>query len=266
MLGTTLALLGTSDTGLLWFLLALGVVAAGGGLYSYLRNRKKREDLERLIARDPRLQRTVIPCGLRPDQLAWWCQGLPKGDRNLGLEFGVEGPMNVDLGPGLPQETTVAAFRYWYETRHRNRNPKSGVRTTTYTKQHVPAAVVALPVTLDRRVMITPESVLGRAGLTRGGHQVESSEFNRRFRVEAMDQELSLYLLDAGFQQLLVESYTGRTIELFGELLLVAGQPSHRDESLTGVIGELPAMRQDAHRILQAIPAAFWRYVGAGRL
>lgn len=244
-------------------LLAIGLAIGGTALYRYLRLRRKREDLSKLVARDPRLERTVIPCGLRPDQLAWWCRGLPKGDRRYGLDFGVEGPLRTDLGVGFPEETNVAAFRWWWEVKSRNRN-RNGRTTTSYSKRYLPTALVRLPVTLDQRVLIGPESVLGRVGLTRGGQQLESSEFNRSFRVEARDEELSLYLLDAGFQQLLVEDFKGRTIELFGELLLVAGEPDHRDASLTGVIGELPAMRQDAHRILHAIPAAFWRRVGAG--
>jgi hypothetical protein len=260
----------------LWALLVIGVGLVGGSaLYRYARQRRKREDLQRLLHRDPRLQRTVIPCGLRPDQLAWWCRGLPDGERNNGLEYGVEGQMVVDLGAGLPRETTVAAFQWWYEEEQRAaRNQRTGLRSMgagphgqgprRYTKRFLPAALVKLPVQMDRRVMIRPESALGRVGLTRGGQQFESSEFNRRFRVESNDDQLSLTLLDARFQQLLVEEFPGRTIELFGELLLVAGKPTHRDDSLTGVIGELPAMRQDAHRILQAIPPAYWRRLREG--
>ena len=261
----------------LGWLLAIGLLVAGGAAaYRYLRRRRNKEDLERLIARDPRLKRTVIPCGLRPDQISWWCRGLPDGDRNYGVEYGVEGSQTIDLGAGLPRETTIAAFRWWYEVEqrsHRNRRRGLGGMVmgasnrrlhTSYSKRYMPAALVQLPVHVDHRILIGPESVLGRVGLTRGGQQLESSEFNRRFRVDAREEELALNLLDAGFQQLLVERFQGRTIEIFGELLLVGGQPSHRDESLSGVIGELPAMRQDAHRILHAIPPAFWRRIPGG--
>lgn len=253
-------------TDLVGVLIVLGVLAfAGFGIYEFLRRRKKREDLEKLVARDPRLSRTVIPCGLRPDQLAWWCRALETGARNYGAEFGVEGPLRVDLGESHPDELTVAAFRWWWEVESRNRNSRSGTVTRSYSKRYLPVALVKLPLHLERRIMIRPESALGRVGLTRGGRQVESSEFNRRFRVESNDDQLVLYLLDANLQQLLVEQFEGRTIELFGELLLVGGSPTHRDDSLTGVIGELPAMRQDAHRILREIPAAFWRQVGLGQ-
>ncbi len=263
MTGTVLALLGGDGSAMPIVFVVIAVAAGGGALYRYLKLRKKREDLERLVRRDPRLQRTAIPCGLRPDQISWWCRGLPKGDRRTGLDFGVEGMMSIDLGADRPSETNVAAFRWWWEERSRTRN-RHGANTTTYSKRYLPTALVKLPFALDQRVLIRPESVLGRVGLTRGGQQLESSEFNRRFRVEARDEQLSVYLLDAGFQQMLVEEFQGRTIEVFGELLLVAGQPDHRDESLTGVVGELPAMRQDAYRILQAIPAAFWRRAQGG--
>jgi hypothetical protein len=255
-----LALIGATD-GTVGLMVAFAVAAGGFAVYRYLRRRRKRDDLHRLLERDPRIRRTVIPCGLRPDQIAWWCRGLPAGDRNQGLEYGVEGPMEVDLGPEPPREVTVAAFQWWYEERRRNRNSSTITTTTSYTKRRLPATLVKLPVHVDHRILIRPESVLGRVGLTRGGRQVESSEFNRRFRVEARQEQLSVYLLDPGFQQLLVEHFEGRTIEIFGELLLVAGSPNHRDDSLTGVIGELPAMRQDALRILRAIPAAFWRRI-----
>lgn len=256
-------LLGQQGDGLPFgVLLALGVLAAGGyGTYHTVRRRRKRDDLERLIARDPRLRRTVIPAGLRPDQLAWWCRGLPAGDRRQGLEYGVEGPMVSGLDDPLPAEVDVAAFRWWWEERQRSRNRRTGMTSTRYSKRTLPAAVIKLPFHVDRRVLIRPESVLGRVGITRGGRQLESSEFNRRFRVEAMDERLPLHLLDANLQQLLVERFQGRTIEIFGELLLVAGSPDHRDETLTGVVGELPAMREDALRILREIPPAFWRTV-----
>jgi hypothetical protein len=264
-----------------WPFLIVGlVVFAAVALYDRHRRHKKQADLDRLLERDPRLSATVIPCGLRNDELAWWCQGLPAGDRNNGVRYAVEGPMRVEL-PGLPEELTVAAFQWWWEEerRDRTRNNRSGTfgsgngsgmmlggSGTTgrrYVERTTPAAVVHLPVTIDNRVIIRPESLFGRAGITRAGHQFESAEFNRRFRVEAMEQGLALALIDANFQQLMVENFPDRTVEVFGSLLLVAGTPTHRDDSLTGMIGLLPALRQDAHRILRAVPPAYWRAVGA---
>lgn len=247
-----------------WPLLGLGaLVAIGVGLWNRHQRRKKRADLDRLLARDPRLEYTVLPCGLRNDEIGWWCRALETGDRNNGVRYAVQGELQTDLGPGLPSELTVAAFEWWWEEEYKDRSQNRLGTRTRYRKRRTTAALVKLPITVDNRVMIEPESVLGRVGITRGGHQFESAEFNRRFRVEAMEQSLALALVDANFQQLMVEHFPDRTVELFGSLLVVEGTPSHRDESLTGVIGELPAVRQDAHRILRAVPAAYWRAVGA---
>ena len=192
--------------------------------------------------------------------------------------------MRVELGPEQPDELHVAAFQWWWEEERREHSRRNrglgavGPRTRSgltiggpsttmggrrYVERTTPAAVVKLPITVDNRVIIRPESLFGRAGITRGGHQFESAEFNRRFRVEAMEQHLALALIDANFQQLMVENFPDQTVEVFGSLLLVAGTPTHRDDSLTGVIGLLPALRQDAHRILRAVPPAYWRAVGA---
>lgn len=262
----------SSGSGLWLWVLAAGVVATGGyRLYRWLLARRKREDLDKLLARDPTLEYTVLPFGMRADQLGWWCKGLPDGDRNSGLRYAVEGPMRADLGPAMPESYPVAAFQWWWEVQRRDRTddvrtgfrrPGFGSGSYSYSERRVPAALIQLPVHVHSRVMIEPESALGRVGLVRMGHQFESAEFNRRFRVEALEPELALALIDANFQQLLVENFPSFTIEIFGELLLVAGTPDHRDESLTGVIGLLPALRQDAHRILRAIPAAYWRAVG----
>jgi len=105
--------------------------------------------------------------------------------------------------------------------------------------------------------------VFGRVGLSRRDHQLESSEFNRRFRVRCADRMLTVHLLDARMQELLTTAFDRRSVELTGDVLLLAGRPSHRDPSLHGVIGELPAVRQDAVRLLAAVPAQFWRAVGA---
>ncbi|TVR36379.1 MAG: hypothetical protein EA388_04050 [Nitriliruptor sp.] len=275
----------SAGNGAFWSLLVIGLILVGAGaIYDRHRRQKKQADLDRLLDRDPRLDHTVIPCGLRNDELAWWCQGLPAGDRNNGVRYAVEGPMRVDLGPGMPDELNVAAFQWWWEEERRDNNRRNrgiggfGPRTSSgmslggssstmgrrrYVEQKTPAAVVKLPVTVDNRVIIRPESLFGRAGITRGGHQFESAEFNRRFRVEAMEQHLALALIDANFQQLMVENFPDQTVEIFGSLLLVAGTPTHRDDSLTGTIGLLPAARQDAHRILRAVPPAYWRAVGA---
>jgi hypothetical protein len=112
------------------------------------------------------------------------------------------------------------------------------------------------------RLVVRPESLFGQVGITRGGQQLESSEFNRRFRVEGDDRRLVLQWLDAGMQHELLESFRGRSIELTGEVLVLGGRASGREPGLVGVVGELSVLRADAQRVLAAVPPAFWRAVG----
>ncbi len=231
------------------------------------RRRAERRDVERLLARVPELHRTVIPTGLTPDQLAYWSWALPTGDRRVGTEHAVEGPMRCPV-LGTEHDVTVAAFRWWWEDlqrRRAHRASRSHRLGNHYRRRHLVAGVAALPGIVERRVMIRPESALGRAGLTRGGHLFESDEFNRNFRVESTDHADAIAFLDADMQRLIVEDFTGRTIEIFSGLLVLTGEPAHRDESLTGVVGMLPAVRQDVHRLLRAVPAAYWRRTGMTR-
>lgn len=244
-------------------LLVVGALIAGGIAYAgYLRNRRKEESLQRLLDRDPRLQRTLTPCGLGADRLAGTYEATPRGDRRYGVRYGVAGPLAVPVG-GNDIDLECASFQWWYE-RRRTTSDNNGTRTH-YERETTPVTMLRLPVHVPDRVRLSPESMLGRVGLTRGDHQLESSEFNRRFRVEARDRVLLVQLLDAGLQQRLTEEFQGRIIEVTGDLLLLGGRPDHRDASLTGVVGELPAMRQDVRRLLEAVPAQFWRAVGAGR-
>ena len=237
-----------------------GLVVVGGMLVGLLQMQREKRDLDRLLERDRRLSSTSWPCGWNPGALANLVTGLPRGDRDFGVRYGVTGPADVQV-LGRTVQTDCAAFQWWWEVERRQRRRHGHVRRT-YTRRRTVAAAVSLPTRVPGPVVIGPESVLGRAGLTRGGHQLESSEFNRRFRVDGADRTLTVTLLDANLQELLVRSFPGRTLELRDDLLVLAGKPSHRDGSLTGVIGELPAVRQDALRILAAIPAAFWRAVG----
>lgn len=118
-----------------------------------------------------------------------------------------------------------------------------------------------LPVHVPSGVLLRPESVFGRAGLTRGGQQLESSEFNRRFRVDAGNPTLTVHLLDVTVQEVLARDFDGRSVELQGDLLVVAGRPTERDPGLTGFVGELPGLRRDSQRLVEAVQPAFWRAV-----
>ena len=232
------------------------VVAAGAWFYEHQRQARKRRDLQRLLERDPRLMVTVTPCGLHAGDLATGYDACPRGDRNYGVRFGVDGPTTLEVD-GVELTVDCAAFQWFWEVRRQTRT--NGQRRTRYEKMTQTVAAIGLPVDLWRRILIRPESVMGRTGMTRGGIQVESDAFNRSFRVEANDRNLAVQLLDASLQQLLVQSFRGRTIELRGRALLLVGTPDHRDDSLTGVVGELPAVRQDIRRLLAEVPAQFWR-------
>jgi hypothetical protein len=242
-------------------LAAAAVVAAGVWFVHRHRQQQVRASLDRLVARDPSLTLSSTPCGLSAPELAARLGSLPRGDRRCGLRHGVRGPLTVAVLDG-DQPFDASAFEWWWEERRTERT-QHGTRTR-YVERRTTVALARLPVVVPDVVQLRPESALGRVGLTRGGHQVESSEFNRRFRVECADRALTLHLLDANLQELLVRAFGGRTIEVRGDLLVLTGRPDHRDTSLTGVIGELPAVRQDLARLLAAVPAAFWRAVGAG--
>jgi hypothetical protein len=241
-------------------LVVLLLVVAGAGAYlAWRHSRQVRADLQRLADRDG-LTVTDTPLGLGSRELAGAFRATPRGDRRYGIEYGVAGPLTVRLAD---QDRTVdgAAFRWWCERRRTSQNPQ-GHTQTSYQQERNEVALVRLPVTIPGRIVVRPESMFGQVGLTRGGQQLESSEFNRRFRVEGDDQRLVVQLLDAGVQHELLETFRGRSIELTGDLLVLGGDPSGREPGLAGFVGELPALRDDVRRLLAALPAAFWRAVG----
>ncbi len=233
--------------------LLVGLLAIGGLVATHLHRRRKHEAFNRLVSRDPALTPTAAPLGWDRHRLSATCASLPEGDRHYGLEYGVEGPVRATTA-GEDVQLDCAAFRWRWEQRRQNR--QHGHRYQTH---RTTVAMVRLPVFAPTPVRIRPESVLGRLGVTRGGRQLESSEFNRSFRVESGDDWLAVMLLDADLQATLLEAYRGRSIELVGDLLLLEGEPSHRDGSLPGAIGALPAVRQDIARLVAAVPAQVWR-------
>ncbi|MFP4635409.1 MAG: hypothetical protein ACLFRD_06080 [Nitriliruptoraceae bacterium] len=242
-------------------LIVVGLIVVGG--VRWWRRRRIRESLQQLLARDPSWRRTDSPCGWPPSMLAGRFSPTPRGDRRFGVDHGIEGPLTAELA-GAEATCTASCFQWWYE-RRRVRSSSQHGRRVTYDTQREVAIAVELPVPVPRAVRIGPESILGRVGLTAGGQQLESEEFNRRFRVEADDPNLAVQLLDAALQHELVASFAGRSVELSDQLLVIGGSPDHRDESLTGVIGELPALQLDARRLISRIPDQFWRAVGADR-
>ncbi|WP_169786877.1 hypothetical protein [Nitriliruptor alkaliphilus] len=233
------------------FVLLFGGLAIAATYWQYHRKKLLREGAHRLAARDG-LQLTETPGGLSREQYAGRFDATPRGDRRNGLRYGVQGPTTVELG-GHPVRIEVACFEWWHEVRHQNQKG-SNYSTTTTT-----VAVARLPVAVPGRVTIKPEGILGRIGLRRSDQQVESEEFNRRFNVSGSDPRFTLKLLDASMQHRLLTSATGRTIHLERDLLVLGGSPSHRDASLPGVIGELPAVAQDIIGLLRTVPAQVWR-------
>jgi hypothetical protein len=243
---------------LLPFLL-VGLLAVGGLLATHIHRQRQERALDRLVARDPVLEPTATPLGWDRHQLQATCASLPDGDRRYGLQLGVEGPVTTTVA-GERTTLPCAAFRWWWEQRRQNRQ---GHRYQTH---RTTVAVCRLPGAVTAPVRIGPESVLGRLGVTRGGRQLESSEFNRRFRVECPDDRFAVLLLDADLQATLLEDYQGRSVELVGDLLVLEGTPSHRDDSLAGPVGQLPAARQDLGRLVAAIPAQVWRHLDTAAL
>lgn len=77
---------------------------------------------------------------------------------------------------------------------------------------------------------------------------------NRRFDVadHGTEPELVVRLLSPGLQQILVEDFDGRDVELVGDVLLLAGDasagPLHEPE-LHGIVAQLPGVRPDAAQL-----------------
>lgn len=247
----------TSGPGLLSVILVVGVAVSIGVVFRERHRRQLRDSLQRFIARHEGWHLQAWPCGFRPEFLVGRFAATPRGDRRYGVEHAVGGPLELDVD-GHPTTCQVSCFQWFHERRRRSRNNR-GVTTTSYERRRELVVLCQLPLHTHRSVSIGPESVLGRIGLTRGGAQLESESFNRRFRVEGRDRELVVRLLDAELQELLLASYTGRTIEFSDDLVALSGAPDHHDGSLTGVVRNYPAVVQDLTRLVRGVPHSFWR-------
>jgi hypothetical protein len=231
--------------------LLVGAIAAAALIWQYRRHQKLRDGLHRLAARD-RLRLTEQPCGLGTDQCAGRFAATPRGDRRYGMRYAVEGPTDLALG-GRPVRIDLACFEWWYEVRVQSD------KSTSYQRRTTTVAAARLPVVVPGRIAVKPEGILGRVGLRRADQQLESDEFNRRFHVSGSDPRLTVQFLDAAMQHRLLTTAIGRTVHLEQDLLLLGGSPEHRDPTLPGVIGELPAVAQDTLGLLRAVPAQIWR-------
>ncbi len=240
----------------------LAAMAAIAGGLAWQRRRAIETSVARLLERDPRWQATTTPCGYDAHVLADWFAPTPAGDRRYGLQHAIEGPLEVQIG-GETVTCRTSCFRWWSE-RARTRDGGRNTRRTSYATERQLAVLVELPVAVPAPIRVGPEGVLGRVRSTGAGELLESSEFNRRFRVEGEDPDLTARLLDAGLQHELVERFQGRSLELSGPLLALGGEPDHRDASLADPIGQMPAAAVDAQRLLDHIPDRFWRAIGVG--
>jgi hypothetical protein len=237
------------------------LVAVAAIAFAWWRRKQLQDAYRTLLARDG-LHPTARPCGLGEGNLRL-LRSFPQGDRRYGLEYGAAGPRAVTI-EGVSRDLECAAFVWWWEER-RTSQDANGHTTTHYDRKDRVVGAIRLPRAMPS-VSIVPEGLFTRWGLGgRGDFQVESDEFNRRFDVcVSGDQTLAIRLFDARFQRFLLEMFDGRSIELVGDVLLVAGDPPGEDGDLYGDIGELPGARRDAALLASRIPASFWRGLTAG--
>lgn len=221
-----------------------------------VRRRRARTAFGRLLERG---QLDAAPLPLGKADLHWASfRALPVGHTSHHSRWAVTRTITVTI-ESEEHELRVAAFEWHWDDmgqRHEERARKVRWRRTV-------AAIVELPVPSPSRVSIVPlgptDTMMGAIVGPHGGFEVESHEFNRAFTVEFRDDTLAMKLLDAGMQHRLVTSLQGQRVELDENWLLVVGRPSHRDDSLYGPVGDLPAVIEDARAVAQAIPDAFWR-------
>lgn len=226
---------------------AVLLIRGGMAVYrAYVRSRSARAH-QALLARQGR-RPTGLPLGRTNLYFASYA-GLPAGDRHARMAWVVEDRMVLSVS-GVDHEVRQVAFEWQWEERVSERGG--------YRRRAFPAAAIELPVYVPRRITIRPPGPADAFGTTRG-FQLESDRFNRRFVVETSDRPFAVKLLDAGLQLLLIDRFAGRGISIEDRLLVVTGEPTHRDGSLFGVIGALPAVEQDIRALAAAIPAAFWR-------
>lgn len=249
---------------LVWILVAAAVAALLVGLNAeHHRRREQQAALGRFVARHPGWHLQAWPCGVPVEQLAGRFDATPRGDRHHGVQAAVGGPTTVTIAGR--QVTCQAACLVWFhEQRRRNRSSGPGRSVgTSYERRTELLVMCRLPAPARRAVTVRPATALGRVGLSRTGAQLESEAFNRRFHVDGEDPALVVTMLDAGLQSLLVAEYGGRGLELSDDLLVLSGEPTHRDRTLAGVVQAYPAILQDLTRLLRALSPSFWRTLGA---
>jgi hypothetical protein len=101
---------------------------------------------------------------------------------------------------GTHKDRTFVAFDYTYETHSSNR--KGGQTTTTH---HYVVTSLQLPTYLPQ-LQVTPENMMTRLGNAVGLEDIEleSEDFNRRFRVHARDRKFACDVLTPRTMQMLL--------------------------------------------------------------
>jgi hypothetical protein len=245
---------------LLWIFVGLGfVVFVASRLHATYRRRAIHQAIGKFVRRHEGWHRQAWPCGVQLDLLVGRFAATPRGDRRYGVRYAVGGPAELEID-GTSTTCQVSYFAWFSEARRHGRSRRG--HRTRYEERTELVALAQLPVHVPRKIAIGPESLLGRTGLTRGGAQLESDAFNRRFRVEGDPRTLVVQLLDANLQRVLLDAFAGRGVELSDDLLVLSGEPTHRDPTLDHLVGSYAAMHQDLAQLCRAIPAQFWRALG----
>jgi hypothetical protein len=275
--------------------LLVGAVVVAVGIGAAVLSQRRMQQMEHTyqqLCLDHGLAPTDRPLGLSD---AWLAQFglLPKGDRNCSAVWGVEGPGSITVD-GQPLDVDCAAFEWWWEDRQTSRDANGHTRTT-WVRKSVMACVVRLPAPyLMPRISVEPSGFFARLGLGGRGFEVESEEFNRRYDVRVERPDVAIRLFSADFQLRMLETFTGATFELAGDLAVV-GFPTPGSSSwsfgsgggptrggaggLAGMLGmgggdriradvriveALPGVRHRGLAMLHAMPDSWWRAVAGG--
>jgi hypothetical protein len=222
----------------------------GGGYLLHRHHRRLQEAFARLLARDG-LVPTGQPCGLDRDQLAGRFDATPRGDRRTGIEHGVEGPAEVELG-GHPVAVQVACFQWWHEERVQNKDGAS------YRRQRTTVAMARLPVVVPGRIASSPRGSSGGSGCVGrpAGRVRRVQPPLPRHRVRPAPDRVLPRRRDAAPAP---RDRPGPDDPPRGRPARPRGQSLAPRPVFPGVLAELPAVAQDVVALLRAVPAQVWR-------
>lgn len=198
---------------------------------------------------------TTEPCGLGVDDLEV-LPFTPSGVGERGVEFGVEGPLPVEVG-SRSATVPAATFVWWRQ----ERGDHATGSTSRLTDRRDVVGVARLPVGSRGWFQVEPQNMIRRrmAGTRLSTDQPVGSEaFQHAFAVTGPDSEAAAVLFDPAFQQFLLERFVGRTILFSQDLLVLPADPDQRDDALVGPAALLAGVREDLRILVSGIPAAYW--------